>query len=99
MVCVKNLAIIVIGVLMKVFIFNSYRELSQKASEDLIGLMNPGKHPLLCVASGDSPSGLYSNIVTRVHKKELDITGWSFIGLDEWVGMNASDEGSCRFYL
>ncbi len=29
----------------------------------------------------------------------MDISNWSFVGLDEWIGMNAGDEGSCRYHL
>ena len=24
---------------------------------------------------------------------------WNFVGLDEWMGMNGTDEGSCRYHL
>lgn len=84
---------------MKLFIYDTYDGLSRRASEDLIGLMNSSRHPLLCIASGDTPAGLYKNIVEKFQKKELDISGWSFIGLDEWVGMNGENEGSCRYHL
>ena len=26
----------------------------------------------------------------------MDISSWDFVGLDEWLGMNETDEGSCR---
>ncbi|MBL0356389.1 MAG: hypothetical protein IPP72_05625 [Chitinophagaceae bacterium] len=29
----------------------------------------------------------------------MDITNWKILGLDEWVGLNGNDEGSCRFHL
>jgi len=73
--------------------------MSQHASTDLVELISSMKNPLLCTASGDSPAGVYKNIVDNVNKKGLDISDWSFVGLDEWVGMNGGDEGSCRFYL
>lgn len=84
---------------MKVSIFDTYDELSKKAAEDLIELMQWRKDPLLCIASGDSPAGMYKIMADKSDKKELDISGWSFIGLDEWVGMNGNNEGSCRYHL
>lgn len=84
---------------MEVLMFDTYEELSKKAADDLIELMKLRKDPLLCVASGDSPAGMYQNIADKVFKNELDISNWSFLGLDEWVGMNGRDEGSCRFHL
>src|SRR5689334_3760714 len=85
--------------IMQIIIADNYNELSTKAADEVIRLMQSCKHPLLCVASGDSPAGLYKNIVERVTKKQLDVNGWSFVGLDEWVGMNGADEGSCRYHL
>ncbi len=84
---------------MKIFVYDTYEAMSKQAADDVIQTMQPYKHPLICVASGDSPIGLYREIVERVNKKQLDISNWLFVGLDEWVGMNGNDEGSCRYHL
>jgi galactosamine-6-phosphate isomerase len=84
---------------MEIFIADTYQALSSRAAEDVIQLMRSRNNPLLCAASGDTPAGLYKEIVDKVNKTELDISNWSFVGLDEWVGMNETDEGSCRFNL
>ena len=84
---------------MKVFEHPSYEALSRQMTDDLLKLLKDRENPLLCTASGDSPAGLYKEIVNRVRKKELDTSNWSFVGLDEWVGMNGDDEGSCRYHL
>lgn len=84
---------------MKLFIEETVEEQSYRAAQELIELMQTRSNPLVCVASGDSPAGLYKNIAGKINKKELDISNWYFVGLDEWVGMNGIDEGSCRFHL
>jgi glucosamine-6-phosphate isomerase len=84
---------------MKIIIADNYEKLAEQATNDVIELMQSFSHPLLCTASGDSPAGVYKNIVDRVTKNEINISDWSFVGLDEWVGLNGDDEGSCRFYL
>jgi galactosamine-6-phosphate isomerase len=84
---------------MQVIVCSSYADLSLRVTEDLLACMGSRKNPLVCAASGDSPSGLYENLVAKVRQKELDISGWAFLGLDEWVGLNGSDEGSCRYHL
>jgi glucosamine-6-phosphate isomerase len=84
---------------MKLFIRETFEDLSRQAATDLTELMQTRKDPLVCVASGDSPAGLYKNLADKINKSELDISNWYFVGLDEWVGMNGSDEGSCRFHL
>lgn len=84
---------------MEVFIANTYDELSRQAAADTLQWMQSRERPLICTASGDTPAGLYKELVARVSENELDISDWSFVGLDEWVGLNEIDEGSCRFHL
>jgi galactosamine-6-phosphate isomerase len=84
---------------MKIFIADNYNDLSEQAAKEVMLLMQERKNPLICTASGDTPAGLYQAIVNKVSKKQSDISNWSFIGLDEWTGMNGKDEGSCRFHL
>jgi galactosamine-6-phosphate isomerase len=84
---------------MKIIISNNYEIMSQKAYEDIVTIMQAASKPLICVASGDSPSGIYKNIVKGVGSNKINIDSWSFLGLDEWVGLNGNDEGSCRFHL
>ena len=76
-----------------------YNELGQQAFQQLLTLLNNKTKPLVCTASGDSPKGLYKQLTTAVANKQLDIKNWHFVSLDEWVGMNGNDEGSCRFHL
>ena len=84
---------------MKIFIRDSYDAVSRQAADDAIQLMTSRSQPLICTASGDSPARLYQQIVERVEANQLNISNWLFVGLDEWVGMNGTDEGSCRYHL
>lgn len=84
---------------MQLFISDTYESMSAKAAEKVIEKMNDNPNGLLSPASGDSPTGLYKELVNQISDKKIDISGWKFVGLDEWIGMNGADEGSCRFYL
>lgn len=84
---------------MEVFIADSYEAMSRKAADDVLELMRAHKQPLISPATGNSPEGLYRELVNRYHNKEFDISHWHFVGLDEWVGMSGSDEGSCLYNL
>lgn len=84
---------------MEIDIATDYETLSKKAAGDLISLIGTRDNPLVCVASGDSPAGLYRELVNKVRQREVDVRAWNFLGLDEWVGLNGADEGSCRFHL
>jgi glucosamine-6-phosphate isomerase len=84
---------------MQLFISDTYEDMSRQAADDVISFMQSIQQPVICTASGDSPAGLYNEIVRRAKKKEADVSDWSFVGLDEWRGLNGEDEGSCRYYL
>lgn len=81
---------------MKIFVADTYEEFSKQAADDVITLLQPIKKPLICPASGDTPAGLYKYVTG---KNETDTSRWLFVGLDEWSGMDGTDEGSCRFHL
>lgn len=84
---------------MQINIGDTYEEMSKKAVDDLLDILRNKKNPLLCTASGDSPKGMYKDLIKRVKENNMDISGWIFLSLDEWAGMNDKDEGSCRFHL
>ena len=84
---------------MKIFIADTYEAKSKQAADDVIQLMQSIKDPLICTASGHSPAGLYKEFADRVNQKHLDISDWYFVGLDEWVGLNGGNDGSCRHHL
>ncbi len=84
---------------MKITVADTIDGMSKTVADDLIQLMQPVEQPLICTASGDSPAGLYKEFVQKVNTKQLDVSDWYFISLDEWAGMNGNDEGSCRYHL
>jgi len=84
---------------MEIKIYNTYEELSAKVAEYVIRLMSAYDKPLFCPASGDTPAGLYRVLAERCQDNKCDVAGWNFVGLDEWVGLNGTDEGSCRYSI
>ena len=84
---------------MKVLISDSYESLSKQVAADIIQNLQSLKNPLFCVASGDSPKGLYKELVNCYNQGQLDISNWNFLGLDEWMGLDKNDVGSCRYML
>ncbi len=84
---------------MNILVFDSYAALSKKAADEIIQRLQSVKDPVFCVASGESPKGLYKELAERHDQGGLDISGWYFLGLDEWMGLDKNDEGSCRYML
>ena len=84
---------------MKLIMEDTYEGMSRKAAEDLLRLLQSFDKPLICTASGASPSGLYNELIHLVKASGTDTSTWHFVGLDEWKGMNGSDKGSSRDQL
>lgn len=84
---------------MKICVADTYETISKQAADDTAGIMKVAANPLICVASGDSPVGLYKELVHKNATENLNALNWSFVGLDEWLGMNKTDEGSCQYYV
>ncbi len=84
---------------MKIIIADSYEEMSALAANKILEKMEIAKDPLICLASGDTPTGLYKRLIRIQRKGNEAIRNWNFVGLDEWVGMNREDPGSCGYYL
>lgn len=84
---------------MKISIADSYNAMSKEALNTIIEMMKGRENPVICTASGDSPAGLYKELVASVSSNDADVSNWNFISLDEWAGMNENDNGSCRYHL
>jgi len=67
---------------------------------DLVIEQVKSKHnSVICFPSGESPAGMFKNLVTDAHEGKVDFSKCYFVGLDEWVGMGKDDEGSCTNFL
>ena len=84
---------------MEILIADTYQLMSKRAAGAIAEIIQPVAEPLICVASGDSPKGLYNEWKLQHDKKIIDVHNWYFLGLDEWIGLGENDEGSCRYML
>ena len=84
---------------MKIVIADSYELMSKQAADAVANITQSIAEPLVCVPSGDSPKALYKEWKLQQEKKIIDIHNWYFLGLDEWIGLDENDEGSCRYML
>lgn len=85
--------------MMNIKIAPTYEDMSRQAAKDLVQLIGRKENPVICTASGHTPTGLYSALIKEIALQQPDISSWRFVGLDEWMGMNESDEGSCQYDL
>ena len=84
---------------MSLRIFPTYGELSQHTAEHIAALLKRKPDALICLASGATPIGTFHQLVELAQTGHANLNQCMFVGLDEWVGMGPTDEGSCAFYL
>lgn len=84
---------------MKISIYNNTESLAREAAQAVMEGMKTRKEPMICVASGDSPAGMYKEIVALSKSNPTLVADWNYVGLDEWMGMNELHEGSCHYHL
>jgi galactosamine-6-phosphate isomerase/glucosamine-6-phosphate deaminase len=84
---------------MKISIYDTYDEMSKAAVELVAKQLAAKPDSVLCFPSGDSPTGMLQLLVEAANDGKIDLSQCFFVGLDEWVGMDQNDVGSCKHYL
>jgi glucosamine-6-phosphate isomerase len=84
---------------MKISKYDTYDEMSKAAAELVAQQLAEKPDSVICFPSGDSPTGMLTYIVGWANDGKIDLSRCFFIGLDEWVGMDENDQGSCKYYL
>lgn len=77
----------------------SYEEMSRIASDMIIDVINENPTSLFCFAGGDTPVRTLELLVEAHHAKKIDLSKAYYIGLDEWIGLDDKDKGSCIHYM
>lgn len=84
---------------MEISVYDDYEGMSEAAANLLIGQIAQKAGSLICIPSGDTPTGMLARFVRVVQENNIDISACYFVGLDEWLGMDEHDEGSCKHYM
>lgn len=80
-------------------IFPDYETLSRATADLIKNYIHQKPTSLVCIASGHTPVGVFKNLVSDVQSGKLDISHCTFLSLDEWIGIDPSDPGSCLSML
>ena len=84
---------------MNIQIFENYKVLSAKVAEIIVETINKKPNALICLGSGDTPIGVFESLVEMSKNAKADFSNVQFVGLDEWLGMDENDEGSCFYTM
>lgn len=83
----------------KISTYPDYRSMSAAAADRVITLLHHKPDAILCFPSGSTPLGMFQALVAANQSGKVDFSRCILVGLDEWVGLGAGDDGSCRDLL
>jgi glucosamine-6-phosphate deaminase len=84
---------------MKLIKVEDYQELSRKAAEIVADRMNSIENPVLGLATGSTPEGLYQLLVEKNKQGEIDFSNTTTFNLDEYIGLPYDDENSYHYFM
>ncbi|HNT49257.1 MAG TPA: glucosamine-6-phosphate deaminase [Cyclobacteriaceae bacterium] len=80
-------------------IYPDYETLSAHTANLIISYINQKQDALVCIASGHTPIGVFRQIKIAIDQNNVDLSRCTFLSLDEWLGIDPSDSGSCLSML
>ena len=73
--------------------------MSREAAASVIAAAAAKSDSLLCVPAGNSPAGLYQELIREAGRKPDLFRSLWVVKLDEWLGFPASDAATCEHFL
>lgn len=80
-------------------IHQNHETLSQAVAERVMQVLHDKPDALICLPSGNTPLRLFEILVNQQEIGAVDFSRCTFAMLDEWLGMDGTDEGSCRYWI
>jgi len=79
--------------------YPDYETLSAATAELIINYINQKPDSLVCIASGHTPIGVFQKLKNALNQQKVNLDSCTFLSLDEWLGIDPSDSGSCLSML
>lgn len=84
---------------MKLHVYEDY-DIQSSVTAAIIGAAIAVKpESLVCIASGHTPVGVFRALLKDVKSGVLNLSRCTFVSLDEWIGIDPQDAGSCLAML
>ncbi len=84
---------------MEIRIFENQKEIDLAAAKYFIDVLQNKQYPILGLATGSSPIGLYNNLISAYNKDKISFKNTTTFNLDEYVGLGIDDEQSYRNFM
>ncbi len=78
---------------------SSYEDLSRRAADILAAQIILKPASVLGLATGSTPLGTYAELVKRHNQGELDFSRVTTVNLDEYVGLDGTNDQSYRYFM
>ena len=84
---------------MQILRFKNYEQLSGYMADFIVDSIKDKRELVLCMASGSTPALTCDLLVQKLKEEQVDHSKFTFLGLDEWVGLPPSNNGSCHYFF
>ena len=84
---------------MKFITVDTYENLSRQAANIISAQVILKPDSVLGLATGSSPLGTYKQLIERYEKGDIDFSKVTSINLDEYVGLDGTNDQSYRYFM
>ncbi|MFZ5968256.1 MAG: glucosamine-6-phosphate deaminase [Bacillota bacterium] len=84
---------------MRVIIVNNYEEMSRKAAHIVASQIILKPNSVIGLATGDTPLGMYRELVKLYHSGDIDFSKTTTFNLDEYYGLDPNNPHSYYYYM
>lgn len=84
---------------MRIKVIENYEEMSKKAAILVASQIILKPDSVLGLATGDTPLGMYEELIRMYNKKEIDFSEVKSFNLDEYYGLDKSSSQSYHYFM
>lgn len=87
------------GTILKLIKAMDYKEMSVLAGKMVVDLLKEKDNPVLGLATGSTPEGLYQYLIEQNQQGEITFQQTRTFNLDEYIGLKQEDPNSYYFFM
>ena len=84
---------------LKLIIAKDANDVGKKTADEIINLLKEKDDAVLGLATGGTAEAVYPHLIAAYEKKEIDFKNVKSVNLDEYKGLDGSNEQSYRYFM
>ncbi len=84
---------------MRIIVTENYEEMSRRAAAIVRSQIDLKPHCVLGFATGDTPRGMYAELIKMYENREIDFSNVTAFNLDEYCKLGREDSESYHYYM